>query len=161
MSWLSCLSATGKPEAPRQFPRLAPWACRRAESAADRAARASSRTGNSSGRAPPRAARIERPAARAVRPRGDIMAGRQNLGAEVRAVSRRSANLIVLVAVDAGHRRLARDVALRRSGRSPFPGTRSRSRARNGECRAARPPGGRHECPGRRSRRPCDGSAAP
>src|SRR5262249_26479581 len=55
---------------------------------------------------------IERAAAIRERPRGDVMSGRQHLGAELPRGREQIAELDRLVALDAWHRRLARHVAL-------------------------------------------------
>src|SRR5262249_62054919 len=55
---------------------------------------------------------VERAAAVRERPRGDVMSGRQHLGAELPRGREQIAELDRLVALDAWHRRLARHVAL-------------------------------------------------
>ncbi len=55
---------------------------------------------------------IERAAAARQRPRGDVVAGRQHLGAELARGLEQIAELDRLVALHARHRRLARDIAL-------------------------------------------------
>src|SRR5260221_8756718 len=55
---------------------------------------------------------IERAAAARERPRGDVMSGRQHLGAELARGREQIAELDRLVALDARHRRLARHIAL-------------------------------------------------
>src|SRR5262249_34891100 len=55
---------------------------------------------------------IERAAAARERPRGDVMPGRQHLGAELVRGREQIAELDRLVALDAWHRRLARHIAL-------------------------------------------------
>src|SRR6202007_929179 len=55
---------------------------------------------------------IERAAAARERPRGDVMSGRQHLGAELARGREQIAELDRLVALDARHRRLAGRVAL-------------------------------------------------
>ena len=55
---------------------------------------------------------VERAAAAGQRPRGDVMAGRQHLGAELARGLEQIAELDRLVALDARHRRLAGHVAL-------------------------------------------------
>ena len=96
-----------------------------------------------------------RPAAAATRRNGRSPAPWRR--ARARSTSR-SRNLIDMVAVDARHRRLARDIALGEAVDHRLLEAALVVEHVMRECRCARRPRGRRGCPGRRSRRPCDGS---
>ena len=101
---------------------------------------------------------VERAAAVGQRARRDVVAGRQHLGAELARGAEQIVELDRLVALDAGHRRLARDVALGEAvdHRLLEAALVVEHVVRNADALGdAR---GRRGCPGRRSRRPCDGS---
>ena len=81
------------------------------------------------GGADQRARSVDQPA------RGDIMAGRQRLGAEFARGLEQVAKLDRAVALDARHRRLARGVAVGEMVDHAIRGSGSRNPARNAECR--------------------------
>ena len=120
MSWLSCLSATDKPEAPRQLARLRLGAVaeRKAQQVELRARRGEQKIALV---ALGFASAIERTAAAGQRAGGDVMAGRQNLGAKLARGLEQVAEFDRLIALHARHRRLAGHIALGESGRSPLP----------------------------------------
>ena len=111
MSWLSCLSATARPKLPRELARL-----RLAQIAERKAQQVELRMRGAEQEVALVAllllGAVERAAAARQRARGDVVAGRQHLGAQF---ARRAEQVLELdrhVAVDAGHRRLARHIAL-------------------------------------------------
>ena len=111
MSWLSCLSATARPKrrASSRVSRLGHVAERKAQQIELRARGAEQEIALVALFV---LGAIERAAAAGQRARGDVVAGRQHLGAELARGAEQVAELDRHVAVDAGHRRLARDVAL-------------------------------------------------
>ncbi len=111
MSWLSCLSATGRPKR-RASSRVSALVALAERKAQEVELLARGREQEIALVALLLAGAVERAPAARQRPRGDVVAGRQHLGAELARGRQQVAELDRLVAVDARHRRLARHVAL-------------------------------------------------
>ena len=101
---------------------------------------------------------VERPPARAVVLRDDVMAGRQDVGAEIARRLEQVDELHVLVAGDAGDRRLARDIGARERLDHLLAEAALVIEHVMGHAEALPRRRARRGCPGRRSRRPCDAS---